>query len=147
MPLAPQHISLLYCLVTLGKFSHPHFTITCPDRAKTSSTTNIAWSSAGRLSVPFTSKADAGCLNTTNKLLNSHSNCSTYAMGSKGRSAPRVVCCAIPISRAAGKVLVITSRKRPNHWVCKCHRHSGSTVPPPRSCSVSRFLLSAIHIS
>ncbi|KIL67706.1 hypothetical protein M378DRAFT_51056, partial [Amanita muscaria Koide BX008] len=38
-------------------------------------------------------------------------------MGSKGRSAPRVVCCAIPISRAAGKVLVITSRKRPHYWV------------------------------
>lgn len=27
------------------------------------------------------------------------------------------MCCAIPIARAAGKVLVITSRKRPNHWV------------------------------
>ncbi|KAL1740534.1 hypothetical protein HDZ31DRAFT_15185, partial [Schizophyllum fasciatum] len=38
-------------------------------------------------------------------------------MGSKGRSTPRVVCCAIPIARAAGKVLVITSRKRPHHWV------------------------------
>jgi len=38
-------------------------------------------------------------------------------MSTKGRSTPRVVCCAIPIARAAGKVLVITSRKRPNHWV------------------------------
>ncbi|KAI4521346.1 NUDIX hydrolase domain-like protein [Schizophyllum commune] len=38
-------------------------------------------------------------------------------MGSKGRTTPRVVCCAIPIARAAGKVLVITSRKRPHHWV------------------------------
>jgi len=37
--------------------------------------------------------------------------------GNKGRSTPRVVCCAIPIARAAGKVLVITSRKRPNNWV------------------------------
>lgn len=40
-------------------------------------------------------------------------------MSTKGRSTPRVVCCAIPIARAAGKVLVITSRKRPNHWVCE----------------------------
>ncbi|KAI0833304.1 NUDIX hydrolase domain-like protein [Trametes gibbosa] len=38
-------------------------------------------------------------------------------MSNKGRSTPRVVCCAIPIARAAGKVLVITSRKRPNKWV------------------------------
>ncbi|KAI0321797.1 NUDIX hydrolase domain-like protein [Amylostereum chailletii] len=38
-------------------------------------------------------------------------------MSSKGRSTPRVVCCAIPIARAAGKVLVITSRKRPTSWV------------------------------
>lgn len=40
-------------------------------------------------------------------------------MSTKGRSTPRVVCCAIPIARAAGKVLVITSRKRPNYWVCE----------------------------
>ncbi|KII85148.1 hypothetical protein PLICRDRAFT_57083 [Plicaturopsis crispa FD-325 SS-3] len=38
-------------------------------------------------------------------------------MGTKGRSVPRVVCCAIPIARAAGKVLVVTSRKRPDRWV------------------------------
>ncbi|KAI0303696.1 NUDIX hydrolase domain-like protein [Multifurca ochricompacta] len=38
-------------------------------------------------------------------------------MSTKGRSTPRVVCCAIPIARAASKVLVITSRKRPNFWV------------------------------
>ncbi|KAF8627070.1 hypothetical protein AX17_006409 [Amanita inopinata Kibby_2008] len=38
-------------------------------------------------------------------------------MGTKGRSAPRIVCCAIPILRTAGKVLVVTSRKRPNNWV------------------------------
>jgi len=38
-------------------------------------------------------------------------------MSTKGRSTPRVVCCAIPIARAAGKVLLITSRKRPNYWV------------------------------
>jgi len=35
----------------------------------------------------------------------------------KGRSTPRVVCCAIPISRAAGKVLIVSSRKRSDHWV------------------------------
>lgn len=38
-------------------------------------------------------------------------------MGTKGRSVPRIVCCAIPISRAAGKILIVTSRKRPNIWV------------------------------
>ncbi|GBE88326.1 NUDIX hydrolase domain-like protein [Sparassis latifolia] len=38
-------------------------------------------------------------------------------MSNKGRSTPRVVCCAIPIARSQGKVLVITSRKRPEHWV------------------------------
>ncbi|KAF7374683.1 Zinc/iron permease [Mycena sanguinolenta] len=40
-----------------------------------------------------------------------------HKMGTKGRSTPRVVCCAIPIARAAGKVLLITSRKRPDNWV------------------------------
>lgn len=39
-------------------------------------------------------------------------------MGTKGRDVPRVVCCAIPITKAAGKVLVITSRKRQDLWVC-----------------------------
>ncbi|KAI0031208.1 NUDIX hydrolase domain-like protein [Vararia minispora EC-137] len=38
-------------------------------------------------------------------------------MSTKGRTTPRVVCCAIPIARAAGKILVITSRKRQDHWV------------------------------
>jgi len=37
--------------------------------------------------------------------------------GNKGRAAPRVVCCAIPIARTAGKILVITSRKRRDLWV------------------------------
>ncbi|KAI0073452.1 hypothetical protein K474DRAFT_1686201 [Panus rudis PR-1116 ss-1] len=35
----------------------------------------------------------------------------------KGRSTPRVVCCAIPIWRPAGKVLLVTSRKRKDIWV------------------------------
>lgn len=39
-------------------------------------------------------------------------------MGTKGREVPRVVCCAIPITSAGGKVLVITSRKRQDLWVC-----------------------------
>ncbi|KAH7913536.1 NUDIX hydrolase domain-like protein [Hygrophoropsis aurantiaca] len=38
-------------------------------------------------------------------------------MGTKGRDVPRVVCCAIPIASAAGKVLIITSRKRQDLWV------------------------------
>jgi hypothetical protein len=49
-------------------------------------------------------------------------------MGTKGRAVPRVVCCAIPISRAAGKVLVVTSRKRPNRWVCESLRAGHSDV-------------------
>ncbi|KAF4613782.1 hypothetical protein D9613_007487 [Agrocybe pediades] len=44
---------------------------------------------------------------------------SSLIMGTKGRAVPRVVCCAIPIARAAGKVLVVTSRKRPNNWCQK----------------------------
>ncbi|KAJ7227336.1 NUDIX hydrolase domain-like protein [Mycena pura] len=38
-------------------------------------------------------------------------------MGTKGRATPRVVCCAIPIARTAAKILLITSRKRPDNWV------------------------------
>ncbi|KAI5116654.1 hypothetical protein M0805_004916 [Coniferiporia weirii] len=38
-------------------------------------------------------------------------------MSSKKRTTPRVVCCAIPISRSTGKVLIVTSRKRPDNWV------------------------------
>jgi len=38
-------------------------------------------------------------------------------MASKGRVKPRVVCCAIPIARASGKVLLITSRKQSSNWV------------------------------
>ncbi|KIJ52520.1 hypothetical protein M422DRAFT_223076 [Sphaerobolus stellatus SS14] len=37
-------------------------------------------------------------------------------MGKKDAVRPRVVCCAIPVARAAGKVLLITSRKH-NQWV------------------------------
>ncbi|CAL1716256.1 unnamed protein product [Somion occarium] len=40
-------------------------------------------------------------------------------MSNKGRSTPRVVCCAIPIARSAGKVLLVTSRKRKDSWVCE----------------------------
>ncbi|KAF8753363.1 NUDIX domain [Rhizoctonia solani] len=38
-------------------------------------------------------------------------------MGRADVARPRTVCCAIPIARAAGKVLLITSRKRPHQWV------------------------------
>jgi len=47
-------------------------------------------------------------------------------MGNKGREVPRVVCCAIPLASAAGKVLVITSRKRQDLWVC-----ASLSCPPP----------------
>jgi len=33
------------------------------------------------------------------------------------RAVPRIVCCAIPIRRADQKILLITSRNRPQHWV------------------------------
>lgn len=38
-------------------------------------------------------------------------------MSKAHRITPRVVCCAIPIARAQGKVLVITSRKRKDKWL------------------------------
>lgn len=38
-------------------------------------------------------------------------------MGKKDVVRPRIVCCAIPILRASAKVLLITSRKRSDHWV------------------------------
>jgi len=48
-------------------------------------------------------------------------------MGTKGREVPRVVCCAIPLASSSGKVLVITSRKRQDLWVCKsCYFHGFS---------------------
>jgi diphosphoinositol-polyphosphate diphosphatase len=42
-------------------------------------------------------------------------------MANKGRAQPRVVCCAIPIARSSGQVLLVTSRKQPNSWVCESH--------------------------
>ncbi len=39
---------------------------------------------------------------------------------SKNRSVPRTVCCAIPYDKRDLKVLVITSRKHPDKWVCAC---------------------------
>ena len=67
---------------------------------------------------------------------------SSSIMGTKGRDVPRVVCCAIPIASAAGKVLVITSRKRQDLWVCAYFPtplpffvHCGTHVPATRvSC-------------
>jgi len=38
-------------------------------------------------------------------------------MANKGRAQPRVVCCAIPIARSSGQILLVTSRKRPSSWV------------------------------
>jgi len=49
--------------------------------------------------------------------------------GTKGRAVPRIVCCAIPISRT-GQVLVVTSRKRPNNWVCEYFLSSSSQQFP-----------------
>ena len=67
-----------------------------------------------------------------------------HSMATKGRSQPRIVCCAIPIARAAGKVLVVTSRKRPDNWVCEssflhmlCNIHTYPTNPHPASVFVN----------
>jgi len=38
-------------------------------------------------------------------------------MGRKDAVRPRTVCCAIPILRSSNKILLITSRKRADHWV------------------------------
>lgn len=75
-------------------------------------------------------------------------------MSNKGRSTPRVVCCAIPISRAAGKVLLVTSRKRKDYWVCEshpisilylssthtCHHHHHPHLPSISNPSTKRWM-------
>jgi hypothetical protein len=65
-------------------------------------------------------------------------------MATKGRSTPRIVCCAIPIARASGKVLVITSRKRPEKWVCECASPRSISVGHSR-CSVALSLPILFH--
>lgn len=47
----------------------------------------------------------------------------------KERSTPRTVCCAIPIARGARQVLLITSRSRPEMWVCE-YKYRFSIVFP-----------------
>lgn len=49
-------------------------------------------------------------------------------MANKGRAQPRVVCCAIPIARSSGQVLLVTSRKRPSSWVCESYPFSNYSV-------------------
>jgi hypothetical protein len=66
-------------------------------------------------------------------------------MSTKGRSTPRVVCCAIPIARAAGKVLVITSRKRPNYWVCE-YPHLSHPFPGRSRCLFSTRPLTQLYL-
>ncbi|KAF7424079.1 hypothetical protein PC9H_009380 [Pleurotus ostreatus] len=58
-------------------------------------------------------------------------------MSTKGRSTPRIVCCAIPIARSAGKVLVVTSRKRPDIWLCECYMEAFSKPPSEFSLMTS----------
>lgn len=50
-----------------------------------------------------------------------HHHANHPSMGKKDAVRPRVVCCAIPVARATGKILLITSRKRPDSWVCESH--------------------------
>jgi hypothetical protein len=66
-------------------------------------------------------------LSTTHHL---HKPFSAMGGDNKGRSSPRVVCCAIPILKAAGKVLIVSSRKRSDHWVCKSHPSCPTRLPP-----------------
>ena len=72
----------------------------------------------------------------------------TMSSNTKGRTTPRVVCCAIPIARSANKVLLITSRKRPNSWVCEyisllsCH-----AIPAVLSTHLTDFFVVAIDAS
>ena len=70
-------------------------------------------------------------------------------MGTKGREVPRVVCCAIPITSAAGKVLVITSRKRQDLWVCACFPFPLPFLHPLQRvmCSPHVLLLSGLWLS
>ncbi|GJJ08233.1 hypothetical protein Clacol_002442 [Clathrus columnatus] len=41
----------------------------------------------------------------------------SHIMGKSDTPRPRIVCCAIPVARAAGKVLVVSSRKHQDRWV------------------------------
>lgn len=96
---AVQHVSASVLPLTpdLRSSSHSSFNHSHPQPLST----------RGRVLCPYSQ-----LLHSTPLAMSSSSN-------NKGRSTPRVVCCAIPISRTAGKVLVITSRKRPDNWVCK----------------------------
>lgn len=97
--------------------------------ATTSTATSMLWSSPARLSPSIRPTADAGFPNTSSTHMIPHTLYTNRSMGTKGRATPRVVCCAIPISRAAGKVLVVTSRKRPHHWVCESSSPCLYSVP------------------
>ncbi|KAG9039368.1 hypothetical protein FRB95_010656 [Tulasnella sp. JGI-2019a] len=60
-------------------------------------------------------------------------------MGKEPRATPRVVSVAIPIFRAGGKILLVTSRKRSDKWVCECCSSAlflavdAGNLPPPMS--------------
>jgi len=54
-------------------------------------------------------------------------------MPKEPRTTPRIVCVAIPIYRQGAKVLLITSRKRAERWVCEClSRQLGFCSVSPR---------------
>lgn len=96
-----------------------------------STTTSMLWSSPARPSPSLRPTADAGFPNTSSTHMIPHTLYTNRSMGTKGRATPRIVCCAIPISRAAGKVLVVTSRKRPHHWVCESSSPCLFSLPTP----------------
>lgn len=78
------------------------------------------------------SSSSSSSTSSTTSLASTSTQPTLLTMATKGRSTPRVVCCAIPIARSAGKVLVVTSRKRPERWVCEYSLFFLSTLPPAR---------------
>ena len=53
----------------------------------------------------------------------------------KGHSQPHIVCCAIPITRGSCQVLLVTSCKHSNSWVCESYPFLNYSVFFLSSCS------------
>lgn len=68
------------------------------------------------------------------------SNSPPDIMGKSDAPRPRVVCCAIPVAKAAGKVLVVSSRKHQDRWVCECCYPEPCLVFSSSDCGVLALL-------
>ena len=118
---SPRHL----CFATTSPWSVlivPIVSINLPDPANhpVSFCINSLWSCAATTAILYCPQLnEAGHFVNISSVIIQYNTTVSVKMGTKGRSVPRIVCCAIPIARAAGKVLVITSRKQPDNWVCE----------------------------